>query len=1057
MPPDELGLRGVDAALMQDRPRPNAPGPVSAPTQIESPHALKILLLEDDPNDAELMQRELRTAGLDFIAKRVDTRADFVVALETFAPDLVLADYKLPDFNGAEALAHVRQVHPEIPVVMVTGTLGEEAAVELLKAGAKDYVLKSSLLRLPSAVERAISIEEGIRARKAAEAAVRESEEKFRAFTAAAPTGIVVIDASSTISYWNPAAERIFGYTAEEAVGRKIHQWLVPARFQAAAEAGFRAFSKTGQGPVIGRTIEVAGRRKDGVEIPIELSLNALRVGAEWHAVGILHDISERKHAEAALSASHTLLETAERIAHIGGFEWDIASGQVVWSEELYRIFGQSPGQFVPTRANFINCVHPDDRGPVQEAIDASVTRNAPYDIEFRIVRPDQTERIIQTRGELARDAAGKPIRMTGTSQDITERKRAEETIREDDAKFRSLVEQNVAGIFIVREDGTIGYVNPFFASLLGYAAAELIGHPLLDFIPEESRAYAGEKLGAELAGGLGFLQETSAMQRGDGGRIDVLLNASRSIFEGRPASLAVVLDVTERNKAQRELASTAAILTTEHEVSPDGIVAVDAQRSIISFNRRFVEMWGFPTEIIASKSEEQTFGWALQNRIADPAAIAPQMEEALAHPEERGHHEAALTDGRVFEIHRSPMTRPDGGSMGRVWFFRDITEHKAAERTLRRLNRTLRTLSRGNEALVRAATEPDLLNDMCQAIVENGGYRMAWVGVPQQDAAKTVTPVAWAGIGAEFFDGPPLHSWAGESEGGCVCGLALNSGQSQTSQDLMKDSAMTLWRARFARHGISAAASFPLNNGTDGFTVLTIYAAEADAFDSDELKLLQELAADLAFGIRSLREHTAREALDKRWRASLEATIGAIASTVEMRDPYTAGHQQRVASLAVAMARELHLPEEQIDGLYLAGIVHDVGKIDIPAEILNKPGKLSKLQYQLIQAHAQAGYDIVKGVDFPWPIADMVRQHHERLDGSGYPQGLKAEAILPEAKILAVADVVEAMMSHRPYRASLGIAAALAEIEEGKGRLYDLAAVAACTALFRHNGFSFE
>ncbi len=175
------------------------------------------------------------------------------------------------------------------------------------------------------------------------------------------------------------------------------------------------------------------------------------------------------------------------------------------------------------------------------------------------------------------------------------------------------------------------------------------------------------------------------------------------------------------------------------------------------------------------------------------------------------------------------------------------------------------------------------------------------------------------------------------------------------------------------------------------------------------------------------------------------------------MRDPYTAGHQQRVAKLAVAIARELHLPEQQIEGLYLAGIVHDVGKINVPAEILNKPGKLSRLQYQLIQAHAEAGYDIIKGVDFPWPIAEIVRQHHERLDGSGYPHGLAGEAILPEAKILAVADVVESMMSHRPYRASLGIEAALAEIEADEGRLFDAAAVEACTALFRENRFTFE
>jgi HD-GYP domain-containing protein (c-di-GMP phosphodiesterase class II) len=237
----------------------------------------------------------------------------------------------------------------------------------------------------------------------------------------------------------------------------------------------------------------------------------------------------------------------------------------------------------------------------------------------------------------------------------------------------------------------------------------------------------------------------------------------------------------------------------------------------------------------------------------------------------------------------------------------------------------------------------------------------------------------------------------------------------------------------------------------------LTIDSVETSAFDTDELKLLQELADDLAFGIRSLRDRRAHETLDQRWRASLEATVGAIANTVEMRDPYTSGHQQRVGRLAVAMAREMALSEHRIQGLYLAGIIHDVGKINIPAEILNKPGKLSKLEYQLIQGHAEAGYDIVKGVDFPWSIADMVRQHHERLDGSGYPQGLVGEAILPEARILAVADVVESMMSHRPYRAALGIDAALAEIENGKGRLFDPAAVDACITLFRQKGFAFE
>jgi putative nucleotidyltransferase with HDIG domain len=175
------------------------------------------------------------------------------------------------------------------------------------------------------------------------------------------------------------------------------------------------------------------------------------------------------------------------------------------------------------------------------------------------------------------------------------------------------------------------------------------------------------------------------------------------------------------------------------------------------------------------------------------------------------------------------------------------------------------------------------------------------------------------------------------------------------------------------------------------------------------------------------------------------------------MRDPYTAGHQQRVAQLARAIARELGMPEAEIHSLYLASIVHDLGKIHIPAEILSKPGRLSPIEYELIKTHATAGFDLLKAVDFPWPIAQIVSQHHERLDGSGYPHGLAGDEILPHARIMAVADVVEAMASHRPYRPALGIATALAEIEQNQGRLYDPAAVAACLRLFRNRGFVFH
>jgi len=187
-----------------------------------------------------------------------------------------------------------------------------------------------------------------------------------------------------------------------------------------------------------------------------------------------------------------------------------------------------------------------------------------------------------------------------------------------------------------------------------------------------------------------------------------------------------------------------------------------------------------------------------------------------------------------------------------------------------------------------------------------------------------------------------------------------------------------------------------------------------------------------------------------------MDSTIQAITMTVEKRDPYTSGHQMRVAALTRAIAEELELPEDQIEGAYLAASLHDIGKISLPAEILTKPIQLTEIEISLIQAHSQSGYDILKGIEFPWSIADIIIQHHERMDGSGYPNGLAGDSILFEARIVGVADVVETMSSHRPYRPSMGIEKALAEITQNSGTLYDAEVVTACLNIFSKNSFEF-
>jgi putative nucleotidyltransferase with HDIG domain len=206
----------------------------------------------------------------------------------------------------------------------------------------------------------------------------------------------------------------------------------------------------------------------------------------------------------------------------------------------------------------------------------------------------------------------------------------------------------------------------------------------------------------------------------------------------------------------------------------------------------------------------------------------------------------------------------------------------------------------------------------------------------------------------------------------------------------------------------------------------------------------------------RKRAEEQLRESLEQLRRA-VETTIQVLVMAVEMKDPDTAGHQRRMTKLARTMATEMGLPPEKVEGLRMAGVIHDIGKITLPTEVLSKPTKLSAIELSLIREHVRLGYEILKEVQSPWPLAEIVLQHHERMDGSGYPRGLKGEEILIEARILAVADVVEAMASHRPYRPALGIDAALAEIEKNRGLLYDSHAADTCLRVFREKGYQIE
>jgi len=229
-------------------------------------------------------------------------------------------------------------------------------------------------------------------------------------------------------------------------------------------------------------------------------------------------------------------------------------------------------------------------------------------------------------------------------------------------------------------------------------------------------------------------------------------------------------------------------------------------------------------------------------------------------------------------------------------------------------------------------------------------------------------------------------------------------------------------------------------------------FLREKRNLNSDELDVLRAAAYNLAASVSRWESDQEVKKSYSKLRKTFIDVIRTMGQIVGKKDPYTIEHQERVALLAYEIGAEMGLDGERLEGIRIAGLVHDVGKVEIPEEILSKPGRLSRLEYDLVKTHAQSGYDILREVEFPWPVAEITYQHHERLDGSGYPSGLKGGEILPETLILMVADVVEAMASHRPYRPALGVEAAIQELEDKKGILYSPEAVNACIAVLRKN-----
>lgn len=503
--------------------------------------------------------------------------------------------------------------------------------------------------------------------------------------------------------------------------------------------------------------------------------------------------------------------------------------------------------------------------------------------------------------------------------------------------------------------------------------------------------------------------------------------------------------DNTERRQAARVLAEAQLISESEekfHKISEsaqDAIIMMGGDRCITFWNAAAARIFGYTA---AEALGQET------HALLAPGSVRPAFDRAYPHFHETGEGpvigkmlelSAIRKGGEEFPVELSVSASQINGEWCAIAIVRDITERMRHQQLLAVQARIAGIFAMGG------GDEEERFNEVLKVALDAMQSPFGVFGYIDTDGAlvvPTMTRQVW-----DKCDMPeksvrfPREAWGSSS-----WPRALREKRGNYSNQ--PSSAIPEGHIAISRH-----VCMPILYRGEVIGLLQV-ANKAEDYTEADVELLRFISADVAPLLDALLQ---QERASGRLRQqllqlqnNLEDTVRAISAIVEVRDPYTAGHQLRVADIACAIAGKMGFSDEQIHGLHVAGVVHDLGKIQIPAEILSKPGRLSDTEYSLIKVHPQAGYDILKGIDFPWPVAEMVLQHHERMDGSGYPQGLKGDAILIEARILCVADVLEAMASHRPYRPGLGVEVALAEIVKGRATLYDKEVVDACVAVFR-------
>ena len=1125
-------------------------------------------MVDDSEDDVLLIIRDLKRGGYTPVYERVQTAASMKKALQEKQWDIILCDYKMPKFDAPAALALLKETNTDIPTIIISGTIGEETAIECMRLGARDYFMKSNLSRLCAAIDRELEEAEVRNKQKQAESQkeaaleeLRQSEEKYRTILENMQDAYFEVDLAGNFTFFNDAVCRDFGYSKEELMGMNYRQYTDHDN----ARKLFQAYNKVYTSGKPLKEISWQITRKDGSKKYIEGSVSLIKdsQGKPTGFKGIDHDITERKRTEQELRESEKyfkeITENSSDIIIIMDKNGDIKYG----SRSVERFIGYKPEEIIGRSA--FEFIYPDD---VERAVDdfgnAILIIDSVVAGEYRIVHKDGSVGHFDGLGKNLLDnpaIAGFVINM----RDITERKQVEERLRKSEELYTRLVDTIPDIIVHTDLEGKILFINDYALQISGYSRGEIEDHNMLTFIPSEEHNRLIQDISLMLERSLGPREYHLLVK--DGRKIPLEINGDVLRNEdGTPFGLVTVSrDITERKQAESQREA----LLEKLRVSESNLREAQEMAHLGHW------IWDVKTgKVEWSKEVFKIFQ-------LDPDSFTPQIDSIQDLSPWPGDHERdkelirKATENHENGSYEQRFLRPDksigyyfssyqgkyddnGNLVSIVGTVQDITERKLAEESLRNSYRRLDEIidflpdatfvidldgkiTNWNMSMERMAKiqkadmigkgnyeyaipfygeRRPMLLDLAllpDDVFENRHYENIF---RQGDNlyAESYVPLIYGEKGAFMWG---IASRLRDASGNIIGAIESIRDITERKQVESKREAM-LEKLRESEErlrgitknlpGIIIYQFYAKDNGEyeisyvseqindyfglktdkkkDIFSALLSHIHEKDrdeflasiqkavktgtiwnfegqiAIMSGEMIWFHGLATPtrqkdrLVFdGIlmniseRKQAEVKLQQTLDSL-RNAVSTTIKVLVSALEARDPYTAGHQLRVADLARAIATEMGLDQEKIDGIRMAGSIHDIGKLSIPAEILSKPTKLTNLEFSLIKEHSQNGYEMLKDVESPWPLAQIVYQHHERFNGTGYPQKLKGDEILIEARIMGVADVVEAMASHRPYRAGLGIDAALDEIRKNKGVLYDPAVADACLKLFLEKGY---